>query len=176
MWEGQSLVEGLLVIRVNKEETLDDGPAPMFLGEEESTTATPPMLLLREDVPVEGRDGIGGGGPAGKLKPPSLLLKLKLRALFVPLQISPDRAGSGGASPSALPPSDSEVLPCCFFLNAKSYMSPKIPAKVFLRFFIVSSASSTTDVWDWVRPGAPPAVAAVAWDRLTEEVVEDCDA
>lgn len=32
------------------------------------------------------------------------------------------------------------------FLFANSYMSPNIPANVFLRFFIVSSASSTTDV------------------------------
>lgn len=32
------------------------------------------------------------------------------------------------------------------FLFANSYISPNIPAKVFLRFFIVSSASSTTDV------------------------------
>lgn len=173
MWEGKSLVEGLLVFRVNKEETVDDAPAPMFLGEAESATATPPMLLLRDDVAVEGRDGIGGGGCAGGKLTPSLLLKLKLRALFVPLQIllSPDRAGSGGAS-SALPASDSEVLPCCFFLNAKSYMSPNIPAKVFRRFFIVSSASSTTELCDWVRPGAPP-VPAVDWDRLAEEVVED---
>jgi len=31
------------------------------------------------------------------------------------------------------------------FLLAISYMSPKIPAKVFLRFFMVSSASSTTE-------------------------------
>jgi hypothetical protein len=34
---------------------------------------------------------------------------------------------------------------CCFFFFAKSYMSPKIPANVLRRFFIVSSASSTTD-------------------------------
>lgn len=34
---------------------------------------------------------------------------------------------------------------CCFFFFAKSYMSPKMPAKVLRRFFIVSSASSTTD-------------------------------
>lgn len=32
------------------------------------------------------------------------------------------------------------------FLLAISYMSPKIPAKVFLRFFMVSSASSTTEL------------------------------
>lgn len=32
------------------------------------------------------------------------------------------------------------------FLLAISYMSPKIPANVFLRFFMVSSASSTTEV------------------------------
>lgn len=34
------------------------------------------------------------------------------------------------------------------FLLANSYMSPNIPAKVFLRFFMVSSASSATDVCD----------------------------
>lgn len=110
-------------------------------------------LLLRVEVVVDGRDGIGGGWP----RPPSLLvLKLKLLALFCPLQLAllllllcPIRAGNGGA---ASPSEDSEVLPCCccccFFFNANSYMSPKIPAKVFLRFFIVSSASSTTDDWD----------------------------
>lgn len=32
------------------------------------------------------------------------------------------------------------------FLLAISYMSPKIPANVFLRFFMVSSASSTTEL------------------------------
>lgn len=32
------------------------------------------------------------------------------------------------------------------FLLAISYMSPNIPAKVFLRFFMVSSASSTTEL------------------------------
>lgn len=34
---------------------------------------------------------------------------------------------------------------CCFFFFAKSYMSPNMPAKVLRRFFMVSSASSTTD-------------------------------
>lgn len=33
------------------------------------------------------------------------------------------------------------------FLPANSYMSPNIPANVLRKFFIVSSASSTTDVW-----------------------------
>lgn len=33
------------------------------------------------------------------------------------------------------------------FLPANSYMSPNIPAKVLRKFFIVSSASSTTDDW-----------------------------
>ena len=108
--------------------------------------APPEMLLLRDDVDVEeGRDGIGGGPPS------LLLLKLKLRAFFVPwpLLFSPTRAGrGGGASASATAsPSDSEVLPG-FFLNAKSYMSPNMPANVFLRFFMVSSASSTTEDWD----------------------------
>lgn len=40
------------------------------------------------------------------------------------------------------------VLPS--FLPANSYMSPNIPAKVLRKFFIVSSASSTTEFWDWV--------------------------
>lgn len=31
------------------------------------------------------------------------------------------------------------------FLFANSYMSPNMPANVFLRFFIVSSASSATE-------------------------------
>lgn len=35
---------------------------------------------------------------------------------------------------------------CGFFFFAKSYISPNIPANVLRRFFIVSSASSTTDV------------------------------
>lgn len=33
------------------------------------------------------------------------------------------------------------------FLPANSYMSPKMPAKVLRKFFMVSSASSATDVW-----------------------------
>lgn len=32
------------------------------------------------------------------------------------------------------------------FLPAKSYISPNIPANVLRKFFIVSSASSTTEV------------------------------
>lgn len=34
---------------------------------------------------------------------------------------------------------------CCFFFFAKSYMSPNMPANVLRRFFMVSSASSTTE-------------------------------
>lgn len=181
--EGQSLLllplEPWLALRVNKEETYDDDDDDAVAA----TTAspdTPDTLLLREEVVVEGRDGIGGGGccGGGKLPVRPLLLKLKLLAFFVPLPIlSPtERAGSGGASlPSPPSVSVSEVLPC-FFLNAKSYMSPKIPAKVFLRFFIVSSASSTTDDCDWTRPPAEAEEAVAAWERLADEVVEDCDA
>lgn len=55
------------------------------------------------------------------------------------------------------------------FLLAISYMSPNIPAKVFLRFFMVSSASSTTEVWLCVGAGRCPAA------RDTEEMVEACD-
>lgn len=33
------------------------------------------------------------------------------------------------------------------FLFANSYMSPNIPANVLRKFFMVSSASSTTEVW-----------------------------
>uniref|UniRef100_A0A1B0BMG4 Uncharacterized protein n=1 Tax=Glossina palpalis gambiensis TaxID=67801 RepID=A0A1B0BMG4_9MUSC len=43
-------------------------------------------------------------------------------------------------------PDSLAVLPR--FLLANSYMSPKMPANVFLKFFIVSSASSTTELWD----------------------------
>lgn len=39
------------------------------------------------------------------------------------------------------------------FLLANSYISPNIPAKVFLRFFMVSSASSATDDCDWAGRG-----------------------
>lgn len=52
------------------------------------------------------------------------------------------------------------------FLLAISYMSPKIPAKVFLRFFMVSSASSTTELWDC--GGRCPALD-------TDEMFDDCD-
>lgn len=44
----------------------------------------------------------------------------------------------------AVDPVSLVVLPR--LLPARSYMSPKIPAKVLRKFFIVSSASSTTDV------------------------------
>jgi len=53
------------------------------------------------------------------------------------------------------------------FLLAISYMSPKIPAKVFLRFFMVSSASSTTELW----------VCGGLWPTrdTEEEMVEACE-
>lgn len=56
------------------------------------------------------------------------------------------------------------------FLFANSYMSPNMPAKVFLRFFIVSSASSATD--DCVCGGRCCA------GRVDEapEMEDDCDA
>lgn len=41
---------------------------------------------------------------------------------------------------------DESVFVLPRFLFAKSYMSPNIPANVFLKFFIVSSASSATEV------------------------------
>lgn len=41
-----------------------------------------------------------------------------------------------------VPDDDESVLVLPRFLFAKSYMSPKIPANVFLKFFIVSSESS----------------------------------
>jgi len=46
-------------------------------------------------------------------------------------------------------------------------MSPKIPAKVFLRFFMVSSASSTTELW----------VCGGLWPTrdTEEEMVEACE-
>lgn len=158
--EGQSVVvvaavEGLLAFRVNKEETYDDAD-PDVKDPSTALLLITEILLLLDDVAVEGRDGMGGGACCGGKEVPSsllLLLKLKLLAFFVPLLLllSPTRAGSGGGggavSPSSPSPSDSEVLPC-FFLNAKSYMSPNMPAKVFRRFFIVSSASSTTDDCD----------------------------
>lgn len=58
---------------------------------------------------------------------------------------APDRKPDDGAldSLAALPR----------FLFANSYISPNIPAKVFLRFFIVSSASSATEVCDCVARG-----------------------
>lgn len=66
---------------------------------------------------------------------------------------------------------DESVLVLPRFLFAKSYMSPKIPAKVFLKFFIVSSASSATDV------------CPVAWRcgvclEVFEapDMIDDCDA
>lgn len=36
-----------------------------------------------------------------------------------------------------------------FFFFGKFYMSPNMPANVFLKFFMVSSASSITEVWVW---------------------------
>lgn len=73
------------------------------------------------------------------------LPKNELPALVMPLTLMP-------ATPPLRPPSlpkplaDSlAVLPR--FLFANSYMSPNMPAKVFLKFFMVSSASSTTEVW-----------------------------
>lgn len=70
----------------------------------------------------------------------------------------------------AVEPVSLVVLPR--FLFAKSYISPKMPAKVLRRFFIVSSVSSTTDVWLVVTPGR---LAGGATPR-DADVVEDCDA
>lgn len=42
---------------------------------------------------------------------------------------------------------DADVTVLPRFLPANSYISPNIPAKVLRKFFIVSSASSTTEVW-----------------------------
>lgn len=56
------------------------------------------------------------------------------------------------------------VLPS--FLPANSYMSPKIPANVLRKFFIVSSASSTTEVW----------VCGGARVEFVFELVDDWDA
>lgn len=63
---------------------------------------------------------------------------------------------------------DESVFVLPRFLFAKSYMSPKIPAKVFLKFFIVSSASSATEL-------VPVACrCGVCLDVV--DVVDDCDA
>lgn len=57
------------------------------------------------------------------------------------------------------------------FLFAKSYMSPNMPANVFLKFFIVSSASSATEFCCCGGRCCAGRDAAVAPDT-----VEDCDA
>lgn len=51
------------------------------------------------------------------------------------------------------------------FLPANSYMSPNIPAKVLRKFFIVSSASSTTEVW----------LCGGGRDALVFELVDVCE-
>lgn len=61
------------------------------------------------------------------------------------------------------------------FLFAKSYMSPNIPANVFLKFFIVSSASSATDVCDCGGRGPPAAAAAPAAGRDVEDTPDTVD-
>uniref|UniRef100_A0A8W7PS61 Uncharacterized protein n=1 Tax=Anopheles coluzzii TaxID=1518534 RepID=A0A8W7PS61_ANOCL len=55
----------------------------------------------------------------------------------------------------------------CFFFLAKSYMSPNMPANVLRRFFIVSSASSTTE--------GPPGPAPAAGTLPTPERAADAD-
>ena len=50
-------------------------------------------------------------------------------------------------TPAALlPPPPLSLAVRLRFLLANSYMSPNMPAKVFLKFFMVSSASSTTEL------------------------------
>lgn len=56
------------------------------------------------------------------------------------------------------------VLPS--FLPANSYMSPNMPANVLRKFFIVSSASSTTEFW----------LCGGARDVVVFELVDDCEA
>lgn len=56
------------------------------------------------------------------------------------------------------------------FLFANSYMSPNMPAKVFRKFFMVSSASSMTEVWLCGGPGRvePATPDADDWDAEIE--------
>lgn len=62
------------------------------------------------------------------------------------------------------------------FLLANSYMSPNMPANVLRRFFIVSSASSATDVCDCVGCRCGVCCAPVAACREADEIVDDCEA
>lgn len=83
---------------------------------------------------------------------------------------SPDDNDADVVTSLELPPNRlPKSLPrCCFFFLAKSYMSPKMPAKVLRKFFMVSSASSATEVCDCGAPGR--------WDvRDVDETVDDCD-
>lgn len=62
---------------------------------------------------------------------------------------------------------DTESLVLPRFLPANSYISPNMPANVLRKFFIVSSASSTTEVW---------LCGCVGRAALDFDVVDDCDA
>lgn len=64
------------------------------------------------------------------------------------------------------------------FLLANSYISPNMPANVLRRFFIVSSASSATEVCDCVgwRCTLPEAAVPDCGCRDADEIVDDCDA
>lgn len=76
--------------------------------------------------------------------------------------------GVGDEHTDAVEPVSLTVLPR--FLFAKSYISPNIPAKVLRKFFMVSSVSSTTDVWLCVGAGR------VGCPERDADVVDDCDA
>lgn len=71
------------------------------------------------------------------------------------------------------PPAAVSLVVLPRFLFANSYMSPNMPANVFLKFFIVSSASSATEVCD-VGPGRADCPAP-AVGRDDDETVDDCD-
>lgn len=94
---------------------------------------------------------------------PALVMPLTLMPATLPRPLSPPPLLP--LIPPPIPLADSlAVLPR--FLFANSYMSPNIPAKVFLRFFMVSSASSTTEVW---------VCGGRCWVLEAEDMLEACD-
>lgn len=118
--------------------------------ESDSLKTTEELLLYTEDASVVATPVIGFVAPIVPVSKLDELIDVVVASVMVGmvgLFTVADCAAAG--NPGAL---DSlAALPR--FLLANSYMSPNIPANVFRRFFMVSSASSATDVCDWAGRG-----------------------
>uniref|UniRef100_A0A182IZ97 Uncharacterized protein n=1 Tax=Anopheles atroparvus TaxID=41427 RepID=A0A182IZ97_ANOAO len=123
----------------SKEETFTLCTLPPATGSGPTGWANccPGAPLHRMELGSTPEDTSGGAfSPAGGSLGRTNTLSIELSRVLSTLPLLP---------PPPTPPSPRSPPRVCFFFLAKSYISPKMPANVLRRFFIVSSASSTTD-------------------------------